>query len=1250
MDRLEQNLDTAFLAGGGEMGELMRAYDWGKTSLGEPAMWPRSLKTVVRIMLTSSQPIWIGWGPELVYLYNDAYKSIIGGKHPRALGMPTEQVWQEIWGEIEPLLSSAMKGDGKFMESQLLIMERNGYPEETYYTFSYSPIPGDDGQPAGIICANSDETRRVIGERQLMLLRHVAADAADAKTVDDAVACCMNAIRTNSRDLLFTLVFLRQHGEARLRLAGFTGEGSPEWREAIHEIDPMAPPWNAHAVMRSGAPRVMALPPSRSAWPSGGWKGPAQRALLLPISSAGEGGHEGVMLIGLNPYRLLDERYQDFLTLVAQQLSSAIANAQAYDIERRRAEELARLDLAKTQFFSNVSHEFRTPLTLMQGPLADALADEALAPASRSRLEMVERNVMRLTKLVNSLLEFSRIEAGRHESTFQPTNLAGFTQDLASTFRSAMERAGLRFDVRCEALSQPVYVDHDQWERIVLNLLSNALKFTLHGGVTVALGEADGEAVLSVADTGVGVPADELPRLFERFHRVQGSQSRTHEGSGIGLALVQEMVRLHGGKVDVGSTLNQGTTFTVRLPFGSAHLPAERVAIAGKDASAKEVWIQAGAYVQEALRWLPEAQPEQDVARAGGPTDISSQLGERYRSTWGARIVIADDNADMRQYLKSLLQPYYDVETACNGEEALEAALRERPALILSDVMMPRLDGFGLLAAVRGDRRLRTLPMVLLSARAGEEATVEGLTRGADDYLVKPFTARELLARVAAIIELDRVRRATEEQVRVFLAGAKMFTWDIDLATGEVNVSQNAEDVLGAPPRNVKDGLAAIHPDDQARHRAAIEKATQTCGELWDEVRILRTDNGETRWLEIRAHVVCERGQAIKLSGISFDITERKQLEAQLRDGDRRKDEFLAMLAHELRNPMAPIRNAGELMLRLSSDDQRVRKAAEIINRQVGQLTRMVDDLMDVSRITRGRVELERKPVELSSVVAAAIEAVEPAVRERRHTLTVSSGLPLTVVGDAARLQQCVVNLLMNAVKYTDPGGHIRVELARQGNMALVQVSDSGVGMAPEILPNVFDLFVQSDRTLDRSRGGLGIGLSIVKRLIEMHGGQVQAHSPGVGGGSVFEMKLPLAEAVMQHESSRALSGGERKRVVVVDDNRDAAETLSQVLELDGHDVQVVFNAEDALRLIPARLPDVVFLDIGLPEISGYDLARQLRDMPALRATRLVALTGYGQPTDRQLALRHGFDAHLVKPASMHDVIAALNSPASKAH
>jgi PAS domain S-box-containing protein len=1217
---------TAFLCGGGELGRLMRVHDWASTPLGEPAAWPRSLKTVVRIMLTSRQPIWIGWGPQLLYLYNDPYKTIIGGKHPWALGRPASTVWREIWPDIQPLLDSAMSGDGTFVESQLLIMERNGYPEETYYTFSYSPIPGDEGRPAGIICANSDETRRVIGERQLALLREMAARSADAKTVHEAVARCLAAMKTNPFDLPFTKVFLRPHGDTRLVA------DADDSAATLPAIDPHAEPWGGDQVLRGGGPRIVAAPPGQ-AWPGGHWKVPANRAMVLPIAPSGEAGREGVLVVGLNPYRLPDGPYQDFLVLVAQQVSSAVANSQAYERERQRADELAELDRAKTLFFSNVSHEFRTPLTLMLGPLGDLLVSSDVPGPVQERLTLVERNARRLSKLVNTLLEFSRIEAGRHDSRFQPVDLAQVTVDMASVFRSAMERAGLRYVVDCQPMPEPVYLDLDQWEQILLNLLSNALKFTLAGSVSVRLRAEGGAAVLQVEDTGVGVPPEEAGRLFERFHRVQGIQGRTHEGSGIGLALVRELVRLHGGSVDAASTLGSGTTFTVRLPFGKAHLDPRGIA-AGS--SSPTVLRQAEAYVQEALRWLPEDR-KPSAPEPGEPGTML--LGERYRSTWGAHVLLADDNADMRQYLQRLLQPYFEVETVADGQQALEAARRSPPALLLSDVMMPRLDGFGLLAELRNDAQLRSLPVILLSARAGEEARMEGLRAGADDYLVKPFSSRELLVRVAAAIELDRVRRSGEEQLRLFLAKASMFTWDIDLATTKLTLSDNAATVLGARPQDLAHAFAAVHPEDEARHRRLVERTLESRGQYTDEIRIVRGDDGQVRWMEVRGRVVCDAGGApIRLSGLSFDITVRKTMEQALREQDRRKDEFLAMLAHELRNPMAPIRNAVELVQLLKPADERVRRAVGIVDRQVRQLSRMVDDLLDVSRITRGRIELDRKPVDLSAVVSAAVEAAEPAIRQRGHELAVRSGLPMAVVGDAARLQQCLVNLLTNAAKYTDPGGHIDVDLTQEEATAVIRVKDDGAGIPNDLLPHVFELFVQSDRTLDRALGGLGIGLSVVKRLVEMHGGTVSAHSEGAGRGASFEIRLPLADAAKLEREAPWRVTAARCKVLIVDDNRDAAESLAMVLEAEGHDVRVALGAEQALALAPDWRPGFILLDIGLPGMDGYEVARRLRAEPALKGCHLVALTGYGQPSDQQRALQAGFDHHIVKPAPLEDI------------
>ncbi|MGQ3095816.1 MAG: ATP-binding protein [Roseateles sp.] len=1238
-----RDLDTSFMAGGGELGALMRAHDWAGTPLGEPAGWPRSLKTVVRIMLTSRQPIWIGWGPQLIYLYNDPYQSIIGGRHPWALGQPTATVWHELWRDIGPMLETAMNGDGIFVESQLLIMERNGYPEETYYTFSYSPVPGDDGVPAGIICANSDETLRVIGERQLALLRELATRGADARSVADAVQRCAAALETNRKDVLFALVLLRAHGETTFELAATAG-GAGSWAQAVRTLDVREAPWSADAVLAVQQPHLVDALPAGINWPGGDWPQAPRRAMVLPIRASGEQGHEGVLIVGLNPYRLSQGRYTDFLSLVAQQLAAAIGNAEAYELQQRRTEELARLDRAKTQFFSNISHEFRTPLTLMLGPLQDAMGHPQLPPAAGSRLRMVERNTLRLAKLVNALLEFSRIEAGRATSVFRPTDLAALTGELASSFRSAMESAGLAFRVACPQLPAPVYVDRDHWERIVLNLLSNALKYTLQGSVTVRVGALDDHAVVDIEDTGVGVAEHELPRLFERFHRVEGVRARTHEGSGIGLALVQELMRLHGGSIEVQSQLGQGTRFTLRLPFGHARLPPEQVRHERAEPHGVSL---ASSYVQEALRWLPDEPGAVDGAAADAGADAGDQIGARYRATLGARIVIADDNADMRQYLRGLLAPYYRVEEAADGEQALAAVRRERPALLLSDVMMPRLDGFELVAALRADERLHTLPVILLSARAGEEARIEGLGAGADDYLIKPFTAREMLARVSALIELDMQRRASEQQLRLFLVNARMFSWEFELRTRRLTLSDNAADVLGATLRDVDEGFAIVHGDDAPALRQAMATAVCDRGGFTLELRIVRPDNGELRWVEVRAQTLCDAaGGPLRLAGLSFDMTERKRMEESLRDADRRKDEFLAMLAHELRNPLAPIRNAAELMLRTTAPGATERRAVEIINRQVKQMTRMVDDLLDVSRITHGRIELEHAPVALAAIVASALEAVVPAMQERRHRLKVVEGPPLTVRGDAARLQQCLVNLLSNAAKYTDPGGDITVELAREGDEAVLQVRDSGAGIAADMLPAVFDLFVQSSRTLDRAQGGLGLGLSIVRRLVEMHGGRVSARSRGVGQGATFEIRLPLSKQLAVAELPAQAATNPPRRVLLIDDNVDAAESLAMMLRADGHEVRTGFSAPDALAMAKAWRPDVALLDIGLPGMDGYEVARRLRaELPAA-PLRLVALTGYGRPEDMQRSTAAGFDGHLVKPVGLDALAQAIQPTA----
>ena len=484
----------------------------------------------------------------------------------------------------------------------------------------------------------------------------------------------------------------------------------------------------------------------------------------------------------------MDEQYKSFYALAANQIATTIANARTYEEERKRAEALAEIDRAKTAFFSNVSHEFRTPLTLMLGPLEELKRALGRTPDAQSsppyqQVDLIQRNGLRLLKLVNTLLDFSRIEAGRVQAAYEPVDLAAFTAELASVFRSAVEKAGLQLDVDCPPMSEPAYVDREMWEKIVLNLVSNAFKFTFEGVIEVKLRNTGTHFELTVRDTGTGIPADELPKLFERFHRVAGARGRTHEGSGIGLALVQELVRLHGGTVAAESTYGEGTTFRVRIPLGrqpSAH--KRRSGLPPRGSRPRSERSRSSRRPCAGFR-TPGPMTNAVIWDAPAGEQTEGEPAER------PQILLVDDNADMRDYVRRLLGARYDVQVAEDGEAAHAAIEKHPPDLVLSDIMMPRLDGLGLLTRLRSNPRTSTLPIILLSARAGEEARVEGLQTGADDYLIKPFTARELLARVAANLATARIRRDAAKTAEASEARLAAVLRQIPVAVGAMDQS-----------------------------------------------------------------------------------------------------------------------------------------------------------------------------------------------------------------------------------------------------------------------------------------------------------------------------------------------------------------------------------------------------------------------------------------------------------------------------
>ncbi|RKH61414.1 PAS domain S-box protein [Corallococcus interemptor] len=894
------------LAGGGEMGALMRSMDWSKTPLGPVSSWPQSLRTIASVCLTSGFPMMVFWGPDAVKLYNDAYSRILGGKHPAAMGRPGREVWAEVWELISPWVEQVRR-EGRFLmtENQRLFIERNGFLEETYFTFCYSPVRDESGAVNGVLDTVVETTGQVLDARRLLTLQEVASRAGGRREVQDACTHGLEALATNPADLPFAMLYLMDADGRRARRAGHLGlEAEGPFSPEEVSLEPgAASPWPLAQVARSGqAERVTGLQARFGPLPLRDGVPQPDSALVLPMARSGESSPAGLLVLGLSPRVPADASYLSFLELVAGGLGAALSGARAYEDARRQAESLAELDRAKTAFFSNVSHEFRTPLTLMLGPLGDVLADQQhpLAAWHREQLSLVHRNSQRLLKLVNSLLDFSRLEAGRMRAAFEPTDLGPLTAGLAGAFDSVVTKAGLRLEVDCPHLSMPVWVDRDLWEKVVLNLLSNAFKFTFQGTLAVRLREHEGQVELTVSDTGTGIPEDQLPRVFDRFHRVEGARGRSHEGSGIGLALVRELVELHGGRVFARSTLGQGSTFTVTLPTGTAHLPPEQLRAPSGDIS---LTPNPELYVQEAALWVSGAA---DDAPAVVP------VPEAQPGLVRGHVLLADDNADMRDYVRRSLEGRFTVTAVADGRAALEAAREHPPDVMLTDVMMPGLDGFGLLRELKADPRTAHVPVILLSARAGEEAKVEGLTAGADDYLVKPFGVRELVARLEGTVNAARARAQREEllqalklsetRYRLATRATKDAVWDLDLSTQQLTWSEGIYTLFGYAVGSVPTALdwwtEAVHPEDRKQAAESLHAIAEapTNSDWRAEYRFRKAD-GTYAQVEDRGWVVRDAaGTALRMVGAMQDVTQRKAAE----DALRRSEEEFRTLAEAL--------------------------------------------------------------------------------------------------------------------------------------------------------------------------------------------------------------------------------------------------------------------------------------------------------------------------------------------------------------
>ena len=574
------------------------------------------------------------------------------------------------------------------------------------------------------------------------------------------------------------------------------------------------------------------------------------------------------------------------------------------------------------------------------------------------------------------------------------------------------------------------------------------------------------------------------------------------------------------------------------------------------------------------------------------------------------KILLVDDQPARLMSYESILDGLgFGLVRASSGLQALEQLMKDEFAVILLDVSMPGMDGFETASLIHEHPRFERTPIIFVTGvNVSELDQLKGYKLGAVDYVHVPVVPEILRSKVSVLVELYCKRRELQ-------------TVNEALATANTELEKKNQEL------------------------AAANRALEL-----DKARQLEMLNRDLKAANVELETTNRALQA--------EVEVRARVEKQMRAADRHKDEFLAMLAHELRNPLAPIRNAVHILRARPSPDQELRWVQDVIDRQLGSLTRLVDDLLDVSRITRGKINISREPVALGTILQSAVETVQPLLSDKQHRFSLDVAEPeLLMDGDLTRLTQVIGNILSNAAKFTAPGGVITLSGRRAGDYAEVRVRDDGTGIAAVDLPRIFELFTQAEHSNQR---GLGIGLALVRRLVELHGGSVEANSEGLGRGSEFIVRLPCRPAELQraaaddarvpatagadpHHEPRA---GERagRRLLIVDDNRDALDSLATLMEMSGHEVHMATDGEAALAIAERCRPDVVLLDLGLPKIDGYEVARRLRAAPWGRETMIIALTGWGQDEDRRRTRECGFDSHLVKPLDLEALVRLLDS------
>jgi signal transduction histidine kinase/DNA-binding NarL/FixJ family response regulator len=739
IDEVKKAKPEDCLAGGGEMGALMRSLNWSTTLLGPVSRWPQSLRTAVSILLASRFPMLIHWGPELVQFYNDGFRPILGDlKHPGALGQPAYPWWTEIWDVLTPMFERVLAGEGTWYENQLILPNRNGYIEETYFTFSHSPIRDESGRVVGIFQAVTETTERVLDERRLRTLHDLGINTATAQVTQEACRIATETLSQNAADIPFALLYLLDESRRQAHLAGTAGlePDTPASPRVIHlSAEDKPGSWPLARVARTGqTAQVDNLVAQFGALPGGPWPESPFVALVLPVAQPGVTLPTGLLVVGISPRRALNDTYRRFLSLVAGQIATAVANTRALEMERKRAEALAELDRAKSQFLANMSHELRTPLNGILGYAQILKKSKTITDQQKNGLNIIHQCGEHLLNLINDVLDISKIEARKMELYPKNFHFPEFLEAIAEICRIRAEQKGIELIYETlTPIPKAVRADEKRLRQVLINLLGNAVKFTEQGYITFKVGYHQEKFRFQVEDTGIGIAKEKLEEIFLPFQQV-GEKIRETEGTGLGLTISRQLAELMGGELKVESTLGKGSVFWLDLD-----LPE--------------------------VEWI-------DVA------DISENNIIGFKGL-KRKILVVDDKWANRSVLVNMLEPLgFEVLEATNGLDGLNKAHQFQPDIILLDLVMPVMDGF------EATRRLRMMPelqgvvVIAISASVFDFDHQQSREVGCDGFLPKPVREADLLEKVRVHLGLEWVYEEIDTKVQLSSENSGLSTQD----------------------------------------------------------------------------------------------------------------------------------------------------------------------------------------------------------------------------------------------------------------------------------------------------------------------------------------------------------------------------------------------------------------------------------------------------------------------------------------